>query len=80
MSKPEGPMSSERNPRSGKPQSIVGKELSSELRNVFTRNDPRGTINVLINDITESIKNRIQLNFLYRSGKPSKYSDNELTG
>jgi predicted transcriptional regulator len=75
---PEGPMSSERNPRSGKPQSIVGKELSSELRNVFTRNDPRGTINVLINDITESIKNRIQLNFLYRSGKPSKYSDNEL--
>ena len=77
---PEGPMSSERNPRSGKPQSIVGKELSSELRNVFTRNDPRGTINVLINDITESIKNRIQLNFLYRSGKPSKYSDNELKG
>jgi len=75
---PEGPMSSERNPRSGKPQSIVGKELSTELRNVFTRNDPRGTINVLINDITESIKNRIQLNFLYRSGKPSKYSDNEL--
>jgi len=75
---PEGPMSSERNPKSGKPQSIVGKELSSELRNVFTRNDPRGTINVLINDITESIKNRIQLNFLYRSGKPSKYSDNEL--
>jgi len=75
---PEGPMSSERNPRSGKPQSIVGKELSPELRNVFTRNDPRGTINVLINDITESIKNRIQLNFLYRSGKPSKYSDNEL--
>ena len=75
---PEGPMSSERNPRSGKPQSIVGKELSSELRNVFTRNDPRGTINVLINDITESIKDRIQLNFLYRSGKPSKYSDNEL--
>ena len=53
---PEGPMSSERNPRSGKPQSIVGKELSSELRNVFTRNDPRGTINFLINDITESIK------------------------
>ena len=75
---PEGPMSSERNPTSGKPQSIVGKELSTELRNVFTRNDPRGTINVLINDITESIKNRIQLNFLYRSGKPSKYSDNEL--
>ncbi len=75
---PEGPMSSERNPTSGKPQSIVGKELSPELRNVFTRNDPRGTINVLINDITESIKNRIQLNFLYRSGKPSKYSDNEL--
>ncbi len=75
---PEGPMSSERNPRSGKPQSIVGKELSSELRNVFTRNDPRGTINLLINDITESIKDRIQLNFLYRSGKPSKYSDNEL--
>jgi len=77
---PGGPMSSERNPRSGKPQSIVGKELSPELRNVFTRNDPRGTINVLINDITESIKNRIQLNFLYRSGKPSKYSDNELKG
>lgn len=77
---PEGPMSSERNPRSGKPQSIVGKELSPELKNVFTRNDPRGTINVLINDITESIKNRIQLNFLYRSGKPSKYSDNELKG
>ena len=75
---PEGPMSSERNPKSGKPQSIVGKELSPELRNVFTRNDPRGTINVLINDITESIKDRIQLNFLYRSGKPSKYSDNEL--
>jgi hypothetical protein len=77
---PEGPMSSERNPKSGKPQSIVGKELSPELKNVFTRNDPRGTINVLINDITESIKNRIQLNFLYRSGKPSKYSDNELKG
>ena len=77
---PEGPMSSERNPRSDKPQSIVGKELSPELRNVFTRNDPRGTINVLINDITESIRDRIQLNFLYRSGKPSKYSDNELKG
>ena len=77
---PEGPMSSERNPRSDKPQSIVGKELSPELKNVFTRNDPRGTINVLINDITESIRDRIQLNFLYRSGKPSKYSDNELKG
>ena len=33
---------------------------------------------MLINDITESIRNRLQLNFLYRSGKPSKYSDNEL--
>ena len=31
---PEGPMS-QRNPTSGKPQSIVGKELSTELRNVL---------------------------------------------
>ena len=75
---PEGGMSSERNPRSGKPQAIVGKQLSDEVKGVFTRKDPRGTINMLINDITESIRNRLQLNFLYRSGKPSKYSDNEL--
>jgi predicted transcriptional regulator len=75
---PEGGMSSERNPRSGRPQAIVGKQLSDEVKGVFTRKDPRGTINMLINDITESIRNRLQLNFLYRSGKPSKYSDNEL--
>ena len=75
---PEGGMSSERNPRSGRPPAIVGKQLSDEVKGVFTRKDPRGTINMLINDITESIRNRLQLNFLYRSGKPSKYSDNEL--
>ena len=75
---PEGGMSSERNPKSGRPQAIVGKQLSDEVKGVFTRKDPRGTINMLINDITESIRNRLQLNFLYRSGKPSKYSDNEL--
>ena len=75
---PEGGMSSERNFKSGKPQAIVGKQLSDEVKGVFTRKDPRGTINMLINDITESIRNRLQLNFLYRSGKPSKYSDNEL--
>jgi hypothetical protein len=75
---PEGGMSSERNPRSGRPQAIVGKQLSDEVKGVFTRKDPRGTINMLINDITEAIRDKIQLNFLYRSGKPSKYSDNEL--
>ena len=75
---PEGGMSSERNRKSGRPQAIVGKQLSDEVKGVFTRKDPRGTINMLINDITEAIRDKLQLNFLYRSGKPSKYSDNEL--
>jgi hypothetical protein len=64
--------------KSGNAIAIKGKTLSDEVRSVFTRNDPFGNINTLINVAQEAIRDKAQLNFLYRSGKPSKYSDNEL--
>jgi len=75
--KPEGEMRAETNEK-GKPVYIVGKKLSDELKAIFTRNDPFGNINTLINTATEAIMQKAQMTMLYRAGKPSKYSDNEL--
>ncbi|MAN64816.1 MAG: hypothetical protein CMI60_23015, partial [Parvibaculum sp.] len=75
--KPEGEMRAETNEK-GKPVYIVGKKLTDELKAIFTRNDPFGNINTLINTATEAIMQKAQMTMLYRAGKPSKYSDNEL--
>jgi hypothetical protein len=75
--KPEGGMRAETN-KKGKPVYIVGKKLTDELKAIFTRNDPFGNINTLINIATEAIMQKAQMTMLYRAGKPSKYSDNEL--
>ena len=75
--KPEGEMSAGTN-KKGNPISIVGKKLTDELKGIFTRNDPFGNINTLINMATEAIMQKAQMTMLYRAGKPSKYSDNEL--
>ena len=75
--KPEGEMSAGTN-KKGNPISIVGKKLTDELKGIFTRNDPFGNINTLINMATEAIMQNAQMTMLYRAGKPSKYSDNEL--
>ena len=59
---------------------LIGKELTPDMRVIFTRTnpDPRGSVNIAINDIQAAIADNGEVNFLYRSGKPSKYSDNEL--
>ena len=59
---------------------LIGKELTPEMRVIFTRTnpDPRGSVNIIINDVQAAIADNSEVNFLFRSGKPSKYSDNEL--
>lgn len=64
--------------KSGNAIAIIGKTLTPEVRSVFTGNDPFGNINTLINVAIDGIREKAQFTFLYRAGKPSKYSDNEL--
>jgi hypothetical protein len=68
---PEGSLRVERN-------QIVGKELNKDLKEALLFGDKLGNKNVLLNAMLEGIKNLTEFNFLYRAGKPSKYSDNEL--
>ena len=68
---PEGSLRVERN-------QIVGKELNNDLRQALLFGDKLGSKNVLLNAMLDGIKNLTEFNFLYRAGKPSKYSDNEL--
>ena len=59
---------------------LIGKELTPDMRAILTRTnpDPRGSVNIIINDVQAAIADNSEVNFLFRSGKPSKYSDNEL--
>ena len=68
---PEGSLRVERN-------QIVGKQLNKDLKEALLFGDKLGNKNVLLNAMLEGIKNLTEFNFLYRAGKPSKYSDNEL--
>ena len=54
---------------------FVGKNLLSDLRTIFTRNDPFGNVANILDALQEAINQRIGIRFGYRSGTKGKYQN-----
>ena len=54
---------------------FTGKNLLSDLRTIFTRNDPFGNVANILDALQEAISQRIGIRFGYRSGTKGKYQN-----
>ena len=54
---------------------FVGKNLLSDLRTIFTRNDPFGNVANILDALQEAINQRIGIRFGYRSGHERQVSE-----